>query len=183
MHRLVFCAMIAWVGGLATVPAQTPPTQYYYDGAFLYTGSENEKALAVITEGLKQKPGDIKLIRLKELIEKQQQQQQQQQQKDQQNQQQNKDQQDQQPQNKEQNQDKQQQDQPQQPQDQAKPQDQPTPAPDQPQDAAGQPEAQWEEMTPDEARMMLDAIKDKEQADRERMRMIMGQPIPVDKDW
>ena len=40
-----------------------------------------------------------------------------------------------------------------------------------------------DEMTPEEAKMMLDAMKQEEQASRDRMRLIIGQPTPVDKDW
>jgi Ca-activated chloride channel homolog len=40
-----------------------------------------------------------------------------------------------------------------------------------------------EEMTPEEARMMLDAMKQEEQASRDRMRLVIGEPTPVDKDW
>ena len=40
-----------------------------------------------------------------------------------------------------------------------------------------------EEMTPEEAKMMLDAMKQEEQASRDRMRLVIGQPTPVDKDW
>ena len=40
-----------------------------------------------------------------------------------------------------------------------------------------------EEMTPEEAKMMLDAMREEEQASRDRMRLVIGQPTPVDKDW
>ena len=40
-----------------------------------------------------------------------------------------------------------------------------------------------EEMTPEEAKMMLDAMKQEEQASRDKMRLVIGQPAPVDKDW
>jgi tetratricopeptide (TPR) repeat protein len=40
-----------------------------------------------------------------------------------------------------------------------------------------------EEMTPEEARLLLDAAKQQEQADREQIRWIMGRPVPVEKDW
>ena len=38
-------------------------------------------------------------------------------------------------------------------------------------------------MTPEEAKLMLDAMKQEEQASRDRMRLVIGQPTPVDKDW
>ena len=40
-----------------------------------------------------------------------------------------------------------------------------------------------EEMTPEEAKIMLDAMKQEEQARRDQMRVVIGQPSPVDKDW
>lgn len=40
-----------------------------------------------------------------------------------------------------------------------------------------------EEMTPEEAALLLDAAKQQEQAEREKIQMIMGQPVPVEKDW
>ena len=40
-----------------------------------------------------------------------------------------------------------------------------------------------EEMTPEEAKMMLDAMKQEEQASRDRMRLVIGPSTPVDKDW
>lgn len=40
-----------------------------------------------------------------------------------------------------------------------------------------------EEMSPEEARMLLDAMKDEEEAGRERLRLRLGQPEPVDKNW
>lgn len=40
-----------------------------------------------------------------------------------------------------------------------------------------------EEMTKDEAALLLDAAKQQEQAGREQIRLMMGQPVPVEKDW
>lgn len=48
---------------------------------------------------------------------------------------------------------------------------------------AQQQESPSEEMTPEEARVLLDAMRQEEQASRERYRMIHGTPAPVDKDW
>lgn len=62
--------------------------------------------------------------------------------------------------------------------------DQPRPeaGPEQERREAGQPE-QAEAMTPEEARMLLDKLKLEEQAYREQLRVIMGAPVPVEKDW
>lgn len=46
-----------------------------------------------------------------------------------------------------------------------------------------QPEKKSEEMTPEEAQMVLDAMKNEEQARRDQLRHFLGQPMPVDKDW
>jgi len=40
-----------------------------------------------------------------------------------------------------------------------------------------------EEMTPEEARMLLEAMKEEEAAHREQMQLMLGQPVPVEKDW
>jgi len=108
-----------------------------------------------------------------------QQQKQQQQQQDQQNQ----DQQKQDQQNQEE-----QQDQKQAPQQQ--PQAQPQPQPENhPEENPQQEEQQIkedkpsEEMTPEEAAMMLDSMKAQEQSQRDRLHPFFGRPVPVEKDW
>ena len=40
-----------------------------------------------------------------------------------------------------------------------------------------------EEMTEQEAIMLLDALREEERAARERMRLKVGEPVPVEKDW
>jgi tetratricopeptide (TPR) repeat protein len=45
------------------------------------------------------------------------------------------------------------------------------------------PGAPEKEMTPDEARTMLDAMKRQEQSQRSRIRLFSGRPAPVDKNW
>ena len=40
-----------------------------------------------------------------------------------------------------------------------------------------------ESMTPEEAQMMLDSMKQEEQARRDQLRLFLGQPVPVDKNW
>ena len=116
--------------------------------------------------------------------QKQQQQDQQQQNQDQQNQdQKNQDKKDQQQQE---DQKDQQQKQEQQQQQQAEPQPQPE---NQPEDNPQQEEEQIEEdkpseeMTPEEAAMMLDSMKAQEQSQRDRLHPFFGRPVPVEKDW
>ena len=116
--------------------------------------------------------------------QKQQRQDQQQQNQDQQNQdQKNQDKKDQQQQE---DQKDQQQKQDQQQQQQAEPQPQPE---NQPEDNPQQEEEQIEEdkpseeMTPEEAAMMLDSMKAQEQSQRDRLHPFFGRPVPVEKDW
>ena len=116
--------------------------------------------------------------------QKQQQQDQQQQNQDQQNQdQKNQDKKDQQQQE---DQKDQQHKQDQQQQQQAEPQPQPE---NQPEDNPQQEEEQIEEdkpseeMTPEEAAMMLDSMKAQEQSQRDRLHPFFGRPVPVEKDW
>ena len=112
--------------------------------------------------------------------QKQQQQQQDQQNQDQQNQDQQKQDQQKQEEQKDQKQD--------QPQQQPQAQQQP-----QPENQAGDKQQQEEEqikqdkpseeMTPEEAAMMLDSMKAQEQSQRDRLHPFFGRPVPVEKDW
>ena len=106
-------------------------------------------------------------------------QQQLQQQKQQQNQQQKQDQQNQKP---EDQQDQQNQNEQQQQQAEQKPQPQPQES-SQPQEEQIQPDKPSEEMTPEEAAMMLDALKAQEQSQRDQLHPFFGRPVPVEKDW
>jgi len=69
--------------------------------------------------------------------------------------------------------------------DKDKPQDQQQPKPDeqQQQQQAAQGAKKDGEMTPDEAKQLLNAMRQEEQANREKMRLNLGQPEPVEKDW
>ena len=77
-----------------------------------------------------------------------------------------------------------------QPKDQAQPQSQPQddgkqagePKPDAQPDGEAQ-EERAEDMSKEEAQMLLDAMKAEEAAAREKMRLRLGRPVPVDKDW
>ena len=46
-----------------------------------------------------------------------------------------------------------------------------------------QPDKPSEEMTPEEAAMMLDAMKAQEQSQRDQLHPFFGRPVPVEKDW
>ncbi len=138
-----------------------------------------------------------KKTELEEKLKQQQQQQQQNQQENQQDQQkkdqdqQNQDQKSQDQQDQQQKKDQQDQSQEQKPQDEKEkppqngqsPEDQEKPKePQDGQTAPGQP-VKPEEMTPEEAALLLDAAKEQEQAAREKVQLIMGRQVPVEKDW
>lgn len=113
-------------------------------------------------------------LKQKEQLEQKQKQQSQQQKQDQQQQQQ-------------QQQNKDEQQQPQYGQDQQNQQEQQQQAQPQQQEQASQQQPQApkssEAMTPEEATMVLDSMRQEEQAKREQMKLIIGQPMPVEKDW
>lgn len=44
-------------------------------------------------------------------------------------------------------------------------------------------EISGDEMSEEEARMILDAMRDEEEMHRGRIRILRGEPVPVDKDW
>jgi len=142
-----------------------------------------DKAMALYENSMILDPNDIDskvnfelAVRKKEMLEQLQQQQQEQQQ-EQQDEQQQQEQDQQQDQQQEQQEQEQQQDQQQEQQQQEQQGDQ------QEQQQQDQPQPSSERMTPEEAQMLLDAMRDEEEAKREAMRVIMGQPVQVDKDW
>lgn len=169
---------------LLTAPAET----YFNRGSATFIRESPEKALAIVNEGLVHHPEDTALIRLKELIERQQDQQQQQQQQ-------------QQPSSSSESSP----DEPP-PQGEQEPQEQP-PAPDEQEqkpedqrDADGEPQENndappeqprpesAEEMTEEEAEMVLDSLRQLEEAQREQVnqemiRRSMRNLPPVEKDW
>lgn len=129
-----------------------------------------------------------------EELEKLQQQQQQQDQQDQQNQDQDQEQQDEQDQqdqqDQQQDQDQEQQDQQEQQQDQQDQQQDPSNSESGEENRESEsgndsqpPPQPAEEMTREEAEMMLNAIREEERAERERIRVRYGGAVPVDKDW
>lgn len=146
---------------------------YFHPAASLYIHGDTANASNLVARGLAQFPEDGKLRRLKELLEQQQEQnqdQQKQQDQNQQNQDQQKDQQ-----QDQQDQNGQQQDQQNQQQDQNQ---------DQQQDEPQQPEPQQaEQLSQDEAKRLLDAMKQEEENKRLQLRPVIGRPIKVDKDW
>lgn len=192
MIRLILGMLL---GSLLLAQGQTPvqpapgADRYFHLGAQTFVTNDVEPAKEIVNQGLEAHPDDPWLTALKTLLEQQQEQEQQQQQNQQQNE------------NSEQNQE--QQDSPpdnQPPQDQSgEPEDEedtpPQPEPEQPQDAnAGEDEEEQPpppepgDMSEDEAEMLLDALRQREQAERDMMmrRQIerqSRQAAPVEKDW
>ncbi len=85
-------------------------------------------------------------------------------------------------QNDQQKQDQQQQQQEQPAEQQPQPQPQSQDNPQKPEEQI-QEEKPSEEMTPEEAAMMLDAMKAQEQSQRDQLHPFFGRPVPVEKDW
>lgn len=63
------------------------------------------------------------------------------------------------------------------------PDSQPSAGESQEESESPQPEASAEDMTPEEAEMLLDALKAQEQSQRDRLHPFLGRPVPVEKDW
>ena len=139
----------------------------YFDGAATtFVKRDPQEALHQVQNGLHVYPGDFYLTELERLLKQQQQQQNQKQEQNEKSKQQSQDQQQQQ-QNK---QDQQKLDQQQQAQKQQA---------DQKQAEEKNPES----MTEKEAALLLDSLKEDEQSKRADMRIYLGQPHPVEKDW
>ncbi len=172
--RPVMTALLCVLLPVAIAQAEvTSATDYFNLGASVFIRDNPEPALAIVNEGLFFHPDDEPLLRLKALLEQQ----------DEQQQNQNQDQ---------QNQDQDQQEQPEDSdQDQEQDPPEPPPEPEPEDDNADQPEQnepQPEEMTDEEAEMMLDSLRQLEQALREQMmqemiRRQMRNLPPVEKDW
>lgn len=170
--------------GALTVSASADEAEvdatYFHPAAHLYIQGDTAAASNLVARGLSVHPNDGKLKRLKDLLEEQEQEggnNQQQDQQDSQNQQQeNPDAPEGSP------EEEKEEDAPQQP-------EQPDePSPEQPQEQDSDPaeEAepeQAEQMTEDEARQLLDAMRQEEKNKRLQLHPVMGAPVKVEKDW
>lgn len=133
--------------------------QFFHPAASFYIQGDTTSASNLVVQGLALYPADGKLKRLKELLEKQQEQQQQDPKNENENQQEN-------------------QEEPQEPdQPEAEPGEQ-EPQEQQP----GEPESA-EQMSEDEAKQLLDAMRQEEKNKRLQLHPVMGAPVKVDKDW
>ncbi|MEN7972314.1 MAG: hypothetical protein ABFR47_00615 [Verrucomicrobiota bacterium] len=156
--RFIVYILTVTIGVSLTVFADAD-TEYFHPAASWYIQGDAAAASNLVVKGLTRFPEDQKLLRLKELLEQQNQDQSQQDQSQDQEQDQQQDEQ-------QQEQDEQNQDQ----QDQQQEQQQPEP-----------PSA--EQMSEDEAKQLLDAMKQEEQNKRLQLHPVMGAPVKVDKDW
>ena len=145
---------------------------YFHPAASQYIHGDTASASNLVAKGLSLFPDDGKLLRLKELLDKQQEQQQ-----------------------NEDNQQDQQQDQQDQNQEQQEQQDPQQDEQDQQQDQQDQTRSNRnnrinsrrppsaEQMSEDEAEQLLDAMRQEEQNKRLQLHPVMGAPVNVDKDW
>ncbi len=137
--------------------------EFFHPAANLYIQGEASSSSNLVAKGLSIYPKDGKLLRLQELLEKQQEQEQQQ--KDQQQENQEK--------NKAQNEP---------PKNQEEQENQNPPEPSEEPQQPPEPKAA-EQMTADEAKQLLDAMRQEEKNKRMRLQPILGKPVNVDKDW
>lgn len=140
-----------------------------------------ENAIALDPDDTDAKANYELAVRKQQQLQQQQQQQQDQQQDDQDDQEQ--DQQDQQQQNQNQQEDQQQQQNDQQEQQQQQQNQQQEESQEQEEEPQPRDSEPSEDMTPEEAEMMLDAMKAQEQSQRDRLQPFHGRPVPVEKDW
>ena len=182
-QRWIFLAVIGFATGLCR-PAfsNEPPKDYFNRGSAHFIKGQRDEALAEVKAGLNLYPDDYYLQALKKAIEedKQQQQNQDQQKKDQEKKDQEKKDQEQ----KQKDQDKKKQDQEKQDKQEKDQQQDQKDEQEKKQDQEQQAQpVKAEDMTKEEAMQLLDALKQQEQADREKIRVSVGAPVPVEKDW
>ena len=135
--------------------------EFFHPAASLYIQGDATSASNLVAKGLSIYPEDGKLLRLKELLEQQQEQEQQQKDQQQQNEEQQNQEQNEEPQNQEN-------------QNQSDPNEEQQQPPE-PQTA--------EQMSEDEAKQLLDAMRQEEQNKRMQLHPVLGRPVKVDKDW
>lgn len=169
--KCAFKGMLLLLASAACAAGASEPSLYYFNhGAEQYIRDDREAAVKWVDEGLLLYPDDARLVELKRLLEQQ----------NQPNPQSSPEQQPQDGSNQEQQQNPDQDDQPAEPDTASK--EPPSSAEE------NQKEPPASAMTPEEAARMLDAMRDKEQADRARMAADRIQResrnlAPVEKDW
>ncbi len=151
---------------------------YFHPAASFYIHGDTTSASNLVTQGLSIYPDDKKLKQLQELLKKQQEQEQQQQ--DQKNKDKEKQEKKEQPEQPE-DPNEQQEGEPQTPEEQQSEQEAEEEQSEQEQQPA-EPESA-EKMSEDEARQLLDAMRQEEKNKRLQLRPVQGSPIKVKKDW
>jgi len=182
-------ALLMLIGSIALAQTNAPPAVDFFNaGSATYIRDTPERALAIVNEGLNIHPQDEKLLKLKELLEKKQDEQKKDQDQEQQKQEQPQDQQnnDSKPDDQDQQQQEEEKEQDEEKQDQNEEKDKPEPGEEEKPEE--EKEASAGDMTEQEAEMVLDSLRQLEEAQREQMtqemiRRKMHEMPPVDKDW
>jgi outer membrane biosynthesis protein TonB len=172
MKILLSIFMMSLFTGVVSAATPEIDAEFFHPAASLYIQGDSAGASNLVVQGLSVYPEDVKLKRLKELLEQEQKQ-------DQENKQQQQDQ---------ENQDKEKQEnEDQNPENEQEPPEQPNPSEsdsEQPPEQEPEPEPpSSEQMSEDEAKQLLNAMKQEEKANRMQLRPIHGAPVKVDKDW
>jgi hypothetical protein len=172
MKPIAAILLLAAIAGTALADTAEIDETYFHPAANLYIHGDAAGASNLVAKGLSLYPNDAKLKRLKDLLDQQDQQ-------DEQQNQNNQDQQDQEDQEDQQNQNEQDERDDQEDQQNQNEQDERDDQQQQPEQEPRPPE----EMTPEEARQLLDAMKQEEKNERMQLRPILGNPVEVEKDW
>lgn len=159
MKTILSILFLFLAGATAMADTTEHDAEFFHPAASLYIQGDVVASSNLVVKGLSLYPEDGKLLRLKELLEKQQEQEKEQQQNDQEQQ------------NQEQNEAPQNEENQNPPESNEEEQQQPS----EPQTA--------EQMTEDEAKQLLDAMKQEEKNKRMQLHPVLGAPVKVDKDW
>ncbi len=172
MKNLLSILILGLVASGAFAESSESDVRFFHPAASFYIQGDTTSASNLVAQGLAIHPEDGKLKRLKDLLEKQQEQQQQDPENEDENQQENQEQQ-------------------QDPEEQENQEEEPQ-EPDQPEEEPGEQEQQEqqpaepesaEQMSEDEAKQLLDAMRQEEKNKRLQLHPVMGAPVKVDKDW
>lgn len=153
MKTLVSIFILSLIATSVFSDSDESDAQYFHPAASLYIQGDSAGASNLVVKGLSLYPDDGKLKRLKELLDQQQEQKDQEKNQEQNNEQQN-----------------------QEDQNQSEPNEQQEKQPPPEQQSA-------EQMSEDEAKQLLDAMRQEEQNKRRQLHPVLGAPVKVDKDW
>ena len=153
MKTLVSIFILSLIATSVFSDSDESDAQYFHPAASLYIQGDSAGASNLVVKGLSLYPDDGKLKRLKELLDQQQEQKDQEKNQEQNNEQQN-----------------------QEDQNQSEPNEQQEKQPPPEQQSA-------EQMSEDEAKQLLDAMRQEEQNKRRQLHPVLGAPVKVDNDW